>query len=120
MNNPLYDTPNQKIPDTGVPEKPVSFFHLVAALAIYTKDGAAKQRHVNIMLETASPHVVRKDLDQVNQGVLSRVNTENDVQPEDLKDIVILNICRLAVTDRDTFYGFSMDEAQAESDAPVQ
>lgn len=108
MSNPLYaDTSsNNEVVSSPEPKDEVpSFFHLVAATAIYDQGGVIKQRTVNIMLQTETPNIVRSDLDAVNQGVLGRVNAENNVQANELKDIVILNICRLAAMPAGDFYG---------------
>lgn len=79
------------------------YFHLVAAQAIYSKDDQLKQRTVNIMLITASPNILRDDLDKANQGVMARLNKENDVTPDQLRDIVLLNIFPLAYTTQEDF-----------------
>lgn len=78
---------------------------LVAAIAIYTKDGELKQRTVNVMLEHATPNITKADLNNVTQGVFQRVHTENGVADTELKDIVILNVCRLAVMSSIDFHG---------------
>ncbi len=116
MQNPLY--PDAK--PTGIATKILadnqpspSYFHLVAAIAIYQtgKDEGPKQRHVNVMLETSSPNIMRSDLDQVNQGVMTRLNVENNVQPEEMRDIVLLNISRLAIaSSKDFYYGQNLEE----------
>ena len=116
MSNPIYDT-KKKEPTPKKTAPKLEHFHLVTALAMYKRDDAVKQRHVNILLETASPNIMRADLEQINQGVLSRISTENNVQPEDLQDIVILNISRLAVSEPSEFYG---NTQKVTSEEPVQ
>lgn len=87
---------------------------MVAALAIYDDaEGNLKQRHVNVMLETANVNIKRRDLDQINHGVISRLKAENNVDPDKLKDIVILSVNRLAFISSKDFYDFSPEEIEA-------
>ena len=93
---------------------PTLHFSMVAALAIYeNNEGQVKQRHVNVMLETEHPAILRRDLDQVNHGVISRVVAENGINPEKFMDIVILSVNRLAICTRQEFYDFSDEEMAA-------
>lgn len=116
--NPIYDQPGKSKDKASkaASQAPVDpnqiphFFNLVAAMAVFTKDGEAKTRFVNIMLETDSPNIRRPDLDQANHGILSRLVTENGIEADDLQDIVILGITRLGHMPQPTFYGISAEE----------
>jgi hypothetical protein len=89
-----------------VTNKPTATCHFMAtALAIYDRDGANKQRHVNVLIETANPNLTKADLGQITSAVLARVKAENDVLPKDIKDVVILNIVLLGVMPADVFHG---------------
>lgn len=78
---------------------------MATALAFYEKEEAIKQRHVNIHLETDSPNLTKEGLAAIQRGVVGRLQAENDVKLEDVKDIVIMNIVLLGVMSAAQFHG---------------
>jgi hypothetical protein len=106
---PATELPKSKKTKNQEPVPELSHFSVVAALAVYRKDDATKQRHVNVLLECPTVNITRDYLNQVNQGVMTRLNTENGVTPDQLLDIVILSVSRLAITTRDEFYAEGQD-----------
>lgn len=117
MSSPLY--PGKTNPPTAQPdpgeamsngESVPHHFAIVAAKAVFAKGDEIKHRDLNVMLETDNAWITRSDMDQVNMGVLGRLQAENGVQADDLKDIVILGISRLGMMPRHVFYGMSAEE----------
>lgn len=76
---------------------------LVAALAIYERDGVHKQRHLNIHAETEEPFINRAALSNINLAIVNRIAYENGVEQGQVKDVVILGISFLGVMTEDEF-----------------
>lgn len=94
------------LPEDGN-QKPQSCFFIVAALAIYEKDGAPKQRTLNVLAETQHINITKKGLADIQQTVMQRLSAENAVQPDQIKDIVIMGISLLGVMSSEVFHGAS-------------
>lgn len=71
------------------------FFFSVAGLAIYMREEAQKQRHMNILLELPQPQINKAVLNNVYHSALERLKAELDVDAEAVKDFVIMNISLL-------------------------
>lgn len=98
------------------PQETNAYFFLVAALVIYEKDGAQKQRHLNVLAEMDQPNVTKQCLADIQRSVLQRLNAENNVTPDMVRDIVLLNISLLGLMPPNTFH----DTPEAALDAPAQ
>lgn len=102
------------MPKKGYLSKPVSktneeekhCFFLVSALAIYTNEAEElKQRHLNVLLETETPNLPKASIDSMQRSVMQRLKAENDIDPHQFKDIVILNVNLLGVMPPNIFHG---------------
>lgn len=91
--------------------KPI--FFMVAVMAIYQRDEDIRQRHMNVLLEAATPNLTKAHLSQVQKSAMARLHAENNVPPGDVKDVVILSISVLGQMTQEQF------EAEPEKD-PVQ
>lgn len=79
-------------------------FHIGAVLVYYLKDGATKQRHLNVLMETTDGNITKEHLNKINLLSLSRLKAENDVNQEQVVDLVILNIAPLGLMTDATFH----------------
>ena len=69
-----------------------SFYHCVTVLAMYHKEEKDRQRHLNVMVQTPAKKITQQTLQQVNRATMERVEKENGVTPDMMRDIVIMNI----------------------------
>jgi len=88
-----------------------NFYYMAAALAIYERDEQIKQRHLNVLLESEVPQITRNTLQVLNRQVLDRLNQENEVTPDMVKDVVFLNINMLGRMSPEDFHGSPVDES---------
>ena len=87
-------------------------YYLVAAKAIYEREGTVRQRSLNVLVESVTPHITRKGLSAINQSVFRRVEAENAVTADQVKDIVILNIVPLGMMTPEEFHGPAMETSE--------
>ena len=95
----------EKAQPTEIEDIQHSVMMMVTALVFYTKEGKPCQRHINIMLSSATGNVRKEDLQSVNVAAMNRLKAENDVDHDNILDIVILNICPLGWMTQAEFYG---------------
>ena len=75
---------------------------LVTALAIYEREGVQKQRHLNIHASNEHAFLNRASLSAINIAVVDRLVRENAIDPNQIKDVVLLNISYLgSMTDEE-------------------
>ena len=87
------------------PTQKVAFF-MGTVLAIYVDaEENQKQRHINVLVESESVSISRKDLDTLSKGAMSRLEAENSISPNQIKDIVFLGIAPLGLMTKEEFYG---------------
>lgn len=91
---------------------------LVAALAIYDREGVQKSRHLNIHAADENSHLNRQSLSAINVAVVDRLNRESNIDPSQIKDVVILNISFLGVMTDEEFAGAAAEEETAPETAP--
>lgn len=99
------------------PAATTACFFMAAVLAIYEKEGAQKQRHLNVLIETDMVDITKEALGGIQRGAMQRMAAENAVTPEQIKDIVILGITFLGRMDPEVFHGSG---SVAPLDAPAQ
>jgi len=80
------------------------YFFMATALAIYQTDDGIKQRHVNVLLECVTPQLAKKELQQISRSVIARINAENKVAPDQVKDIIMMNILPLGHMSPEEFH----------------
>lgn len=103
-------TPKSKKPTSAETVQKVFFMATVEAVwrqepEDETSTGSVKNRKINILLEHDSIHLAKKDLDEINRGVFQRLKNESNVDPNQVADIVLLNICILGQMTPNQFYG---------------
>lgn len=102
QNQKLLKRPNQI-------DENSSFFFMAAALCIYGKVEndveTIRQRHINVLLEADTPQLRKADLNTMHRSAMQRLNAENGVTPDQIKDIVILNISLLGAMPPELFHG---------------
>jgi len=103
-------------PTEDTQEEKLMFFFMATALAIYGTDDGPKQRHVNVLLESPQIHLAKKDLQHMNRSVIARINAENGITPDQIKDVVITNISLLGHMAPSIFHA----EPTIETPAPKQ
>ena len=81
-----------------------NYYFIVSALVIYERDGENKQRPLNVLTEMDQPNITKADLGSIQRTVTQRINSENGVTPDQVKDVVILNICLLGLMDPKVFH----------------
>lgn len=96
----------------GMPNKK-AFFFMVTAEAIYTRDEEIKKRTVNVLLQLEHTNITQSALLEAQKAVRIRLQAENNVEPGDIKDIVMLNIFPLAHATEKEFH-----DVQATSSTP--
>lgn len=79
------------------------FFFLASVLAIYERDGENKQRNLNVLLQSNSMHLTKSDLNTLHRTALQRINMENKVTPDMVKDIVFMSINLLGLMTSEEF-----------------
>jgi len=89
--------------EADVPD--IACFFMASALAIYEREGALKQRHLNVLLQSDTPQLTRKDLGTMNRTVLQRLQAENEVSPDMVKDVVFMSISPLGMMPPSVFHG---------------
>lgn len=71
------------------------FYYMACMLMFYTKDEKQCQRHINVLIEAEGIDLTQKHLAQMQRTALARIKTENNVDPEQVQDAVILNMSPL-------------------------
>lgn len=106
-------TPNQVTPEQAAPsdenaafqEEPVrELFYMAAIKAVYTVGKEAHARDMNVLIQSADGRISSADLANVNQAVLHRLNTENQVSPTDVKDMIFLTATPLGWFTKEEFH----------------
>lgn len=95
------------------------FFFLVSATAIYTREGAQRQRTINVIADIDTPQISKSVLAQLHLVAMRRIISENAVEPGDVQDIVINNICLLGQMSHEDFYREEPEKDQALLDQPA-
>jgi hypothetical protein len=80
------------------------YFFLVTARGIYKSGENTKERTVNIIMQLPSINVTQSDLFDAQRAVQDRLNQENNVAPEDFKDIVFLSFSILGFMTEKEFH----------------
>lgn len=86
-------------------QDPMLIHYMCACMAIYKVEDAVRQRYMNIMITSTDPNLTKDSLAQVQTGAIRRLGAENDVKPNDVKDIVILSLFPLGVMTPEQFAG---------------
>lgn len=81
-------------PEEVIPERP-HLYIIAAVKVIYVRDGAVKERTVNVLLDLLVPFITRQTLNDVNKAAAGRVMEEGNVKDEDIRGAVIMNISSL-------------------------
>jgi hypothetical protein len=92
------------ITKTPAAAEPTMFFSMAALMLSYNKDGVVKQRTLNILIESAVPHILKQTLSEIQAGAVKRLCQENSVEPGDVFDIAILSIAPLANITKASFH----------------
>ena len=85
-------------------EGQLKIFFTIAGLITYERDEKIKQRHLNVLLEQDSPNMTQATLKNVYKAALDRVQKENQVSPDMVKDFVILGVSLLGQMTREEFH----------------
>jgi hypothetical protein len=92
-------TPRAKTQDSN------PFFFMASVLVMYEREETVRQRHLNLLFEAPQPAIRKEDLNSLHRSALARIHAENDVSPDQVKDIVFLNMFLLGCMPSETFYG---------------
>lgn len=79
-----------QVPNAALAPKKV--YHLVTVKMVYSKEEAIRERTINVLLETPTMDLGKRHLSQIQKAGMQRIKAENDVDPDMVKDAVILNI----------------------------
>lgn len=99
--------------------------YFMATLEVAIKpeeDGAPNRRRtVNVLLESESPQLSKKNLDETYKAALKRIEVENQVDPDQVVDVVFLNMFLLGQMAPADFYGLPSETQELDSGpAPTQ
>lgn len=103
-------------------QAPNMCFFLAAVVVFYRKEDRDMRRHMNVLLEVDSPHLTKSDLGEVHHSSLVRIKAENDVNPDQVQDIVILNLSPLGMMPSAVFHAAPDEIEDAEvvlEDSPI-
>lgn len=89
----------------SVSADPLVCFFIVTVLVVYERDEQPKQRTMNVMMEAQNPNLDKSALAQIQQAAMSRIHAENNVTPDQVKDVVIMNISLLGQMTQEQFHG---------------
>lgn len=77
-----------------IPEQP-HLYIIAAVKVIYVRNGAVKERTVNVLLDLLVPYITQQTLNDMNKAAAGRVMEEGNVKAEDIRGAVIMNISSL-------------------------
>lgn len=81
-------------------------FYIAALQLVFVRDGDAPEvRHTNVIIETADGCVTREHLTTIQKTGIGRVCSEMGIEPDAVKDLVILNISSLGLMTPKHFLG---------------
>lgn len=80
-------------------------FFLAAVTAFYVKEDQQKQRTFNVLVELPVPIITKDRLGWIQKQAMARMQAENGVTPDLMRDIVILNISPLGSMPPEIFHG---------------
>ena len=80
-------------------------FFMAALLLIYERDGAQKQRHMNILFASPDGQISREGLSGIQATAMQRLHVENGIEPEQVKDVIFLNVFYLITATQEAFLG---------------
>lgn len=67
-------------------------YHLVTLKMVYLKEDIIRERTVNVLMETPTLDLAKRHLLEIQKAGMQRIKAENNVDPDMVKDAVILNI----------------------------
>lgn len=83
--------------------EPNAFYFMAAILVRYVEGKVTKDRHMNIMLEMPQPMLMKRHLGSLHTSAVSRLHSEDNIPPSDIKEVCILNCFHLASTTPSVF-----------------
>lgn len=92
MENNLAETNYQ--PDEVNPD-PAHLYFIAAVKIVYTRNGANKERTVNVLLDLLVPYITQQTLHDLNKAAAGRVMEEGNIKAEDILGAVVMNISPL-------------------------
>lgn len=78
-------------------------FFVACVLLTYMRDGAPKQRHMNVFIETTTKKITMGHIDDARMAALQRLGQENEVTPDKVLDFCIINISHLGLMTTEEF-----------------
>lgn len=81
-------------PEEETPEQP-HLFIIATVKVIYVRNGAVKERTVNVLLDLLVPYITQQTLNDMNKAAAGRVMEEGNIKAEDIRGAVIMNISSL-------------------------
>ena len=82
-----------------------TFFYMASCNVIFIRDDQQRQRDINILVQTSTLNITKADLSEMNKLAVSRIVTEHDIPPTDVKDVVFLNLACLGHMTEEEFHG---------------
>lgn len=95
----------KKVKPTAKRSNKERFYFMAATKVFYMREDVLKERDLNVLLEMPSMEILKKDLATIQQASMERIKMENEVTPDMVKDVVILNLMPLAATTPAIFHG---------------
>lgn len=99
-------------PTIGKP-KPKQHYYMCAVKVMYEKNELINDWLLNILLESPNQSINRTQLAQINASVMQRLKSTHDVSPNDVVDIVVLNVFHLGHMAAKEFFGEAQDTPNA-------
>lgn len=97
--------------------KTKNVYHLSAVRLVLNLDenDAPEVRHINVVIETKDGTINRKHIEHIQRSAVDRMCAEHGIQPNDVKDLTIMNISTLGQMTKEDFLG----EPKVANSAPV-
>lgn len=80
-------------------------FFMATGTVAYERDGAPRQKTMNVMLKLDKGVITNADMAQANQAIIGRLHQETGVPVEDVRDFWFLGFSPLGQMTEAEFYG---------------
>lgn len=95
------DLPVQDVVEENA--EPFFSYFVATAQVLYERNNQLKQRMINVILELAEPQITRAVIQESQRAAMGRLQTELNVNPESVKDIVWFSFSFLGQMTQSTF-----------------
>lgn len=98
------------------PEDDPMFYFSAVVKVLYVRDGAPKERTVNVLVSLANPYITQKVNANISRAALNQVMQANNVTVDDLRETLLLNISLLGHMPPSIFNDMPEDDQSEQAD----